>query len=136
MLLRQFSANQNVSGGIRGNTVAGEGVEPVTPSPSSPRVVALSLKCFSSLEAKIKCFIGHLYEGLEEHGISTFIDSKKLEKEEDIKKQFEYIERSMIFVLRVRKGDIPAFFGVEPSDVRNQNWLFKSALKDNQSNKK
>ncbi|KAF3777902.1 Disease resistance-like protein [Nymphaea thermarum] len=52
MLLRQFSTNQNVNGGIRGNMEVGEGMEPLTPSPSSPRVVDLSLKCFSALEAK------------------------------------------------------------------------------------
>ncbi|XP_049931215.1 disease resistance protein Roq1-like [Nymphaea colorata] len=50
-----------------------------------------------------KCFIGHLYEELEENGISTIIDSRKLEKGEDIEKLFEYIERSKIFVLVLSK---------------------------------
>ncbi|CAN6446216.1 unnamed protein product [Victoria cruziana] len=102
-------------------------------------------------------FTGHLYDSLqEERGVSTFIDSYKLEKGEKIDKLLEYIEKSKICILIIskryaeskwclkevtkclecNKEIIPVFFGVEPSDVRNQSGPFKYAFKRHESNKK
>ncbi|KAF3773767.1 Leucine-rich repeat soc-2-like protein [Nymphaea thermarum] len=96
-LLRQFSPNQNVNRRIRGNMEAGEGVEPLTPS---PRAGGSEFEVFLSFKGEDiqKGFIGHLLDGLKECGISTFIDSEKLEKGEEINNLLEYIERSKIFV--------------------------------------
>ncbi|XP_049934396.1 disease resistance protein Roq1-like [Nymphaea colorata] len=158
-LLRLLSGNQNIDVGIRGNTEAGEEVlETLTHSPPSPRAGGSEFEVFLSFRGEDirKRFIGHLYEGLEERNISTFIDSEKLKKGEEINKLFEYTERSKIFVpifserfaeskwclkevtksVECGKEIVPVFFGVEPSDVRNQSGPFKSAFKDHQSNKK
>ncbi|XP_049931895.1 disease resistance protein RPV1-like isoform X2 [Nymphaea colorata] len=159
MLLRQFSANQNGNEVIGGKTEAGEEVLLLlTPSPSSPKAGGSEFEVFLSFrgEDTRKGFTGHLHDGLEERGISTFIDCKKLEKGEEINKLLEYVDRSKIIVpifskcfaeskwclkevtksVECGKEIIPVFFGVEPSDVRNQSGPFKSAFKDHQSNKK
>ncbi|CAN6446067.1 unnamed protein product [Victoria cruziana] len=100
-------------------------------------------------------FTGHLYDSLRDRGVSTFIDSEKLEKGEEIDKLLEYIEKSEICILIIskryaeskwclkemtkcvecHKEIIPVFFGVEPSDVRHQSGPFKSAFKEYESNK-
>ncbi|XP_031478226.2 disease resistance protein RPV1-like [Nymphaea colorata] len=154
----QFSANQNGSGGIRGrNMEAGEEVLETLPSPSSPRVDGSEFEVFLSFRSEDtrKGFTGHLHDGLQERGITTFIDCEKLEKGEEINKLLEYIDRSKIVVpifskrfaeskwclkevtksVECGKEIIPVFFGVEPSDVCNQGGPFKSAFKDHQSNK-
>ncbi|XP_049931897.1 disease resistance protein RPV1-like isoform X2 [Nymphaea colorata] len=159
MLLRQFSANQNGNGRIKGNTEEGEEVlEPLTHSPSSQRAGGSEFDVFLSFrgEDTRKGFTGHLHDGLQERGITTFIDCEKLEKGEEINKLLEYIERSKIFVpifsqhfaeskwclkevtksVECGKKIIPVFFGIEPSDVRNQSGPFKSAFKDHEINKK
>ncbi|XP_049931900.1 disease resistance protein Roq1-like isoform X1 [Nymphaea colorata] len=129
-------------------------METLTPSPSSPRAGGSEFEVFLSFrgEDTRNRFIGHLYEGLELRGISTFIDSEKLEKGEEINKLLEYIERSKIFVpifsqcfaeskwclkevtksVECRKEIIPVFFGVEPSDVRNQTGPFRSAFEEHE----
>ncbi|XP_031476037.1 disease resistance protein RUN1-like isoform X2 [Nymphaea colorata] len=152
-----FSPTKNVDGGIRGsNTEAWEEVlETLTPSPSSDGSEFEVFLSFRGEDTR-KRFIGHLYEGLEDHSIPTFIDSEKLKKGEGIDKLLKYIKRSKIFVpifskrfaeskwclkevtksVECGKEIIPVFFGVEPSDVRNQSGPFKSAFKVHQSNKK
>ncbi|CAN6446218.1 unnamed protein product [Victoria cruziana] len=66
-------------------------------------------------------FTGHLYESLHYRGVSTFIDSEKLEKGEKMDKLLEYIEKSKICRLQMLCGMkmvfdkeiILVFFGVE-----------------------
>ncbi|KAF3783283.1 TMV resistance protein [Nymphaea thermarum] len=157
-LLRQLSGNQGIDGGIRGDTEAGEGLEPLTPLSSSSTTRGFEFEVFLSFrgEDTRKGFTGHLYEGLELRGVSTFMDSDKLERGEDINKLFEYIERSKICIpifskryadstwclkevtksVECGKEIVPVFFGVEPSDVRYQNGPFKSAFEKHESNKK
>ncbi|XP_031475733.1 disease resistance protein Roq1-like [Nymphaea colorata] len=157
-LLRQLSGNQGIDGGTRGDTEAGEELEPLTPLSSSSTTRGFEFEVFLSFrgEDTRKGFTGHLYEGLELRGVSTFMDSDKLERGEDINKLFEYIERSKICIpifskryadstwclkevtksVECGKEIVPVFFGVEPSDVRYQNGPFKYAFEKHESNKK
>ncbi|CAN6446217.1 unnamed protein product [Victoria cruziana] len=137
----QPSDNQN-SEEIGGSTEAAEEVES---SPASDYRVFLSFRGEDTRDA----FTSHLYDDLIASGISTFIDSEKLERGERIDKLFEYIERSKIIVVifsegyaesrwrlqevarsvECKKQIIPVFFGVQPSDVRKQSGPFKSAFR-------
>ncbi|XP_031475725.1 disease resistance protein RPV1-like isoform X2 [Nymphaea colorata] len=154
-LLRQLSG---CLGETREKTETGEEAEPLTPLSPSPGSSGFEFEVFLSFrgEDTRKGFTRHLYDDLELRGISTFIDSEKLEKGEEINKLFEYIEMSKICVpifsqryaeskwclkeitksVELGKEMVPVFFGVEPSDVRNQNGCFKSAFKKHESNKK
>ncbi|KAF3772330.1 TMV resistance protein [Nymphaea thermarum] len=51
-----------------------------------------------------KGFTSRLYQTLQDKGIHTFIDSEKLEKGQNVKELFGYIERSKIFVPIFSKG--------------------------------
>ncbi|KAF3778170.1 TMV resistance protein [Nymphaea thermarum] len=95
-----------------------------------------------------KGFTSHLYQALQDKGIHTFIDSKKLEKRQKVKELFGYTERSKIFVPIFSKGYadsewclkeitkmveckrliIPIFFDVEARDVRSQSGPFEPAF--------
>ncbi|KAF3784528.1 TMV resistance protein [Nymphaea thermarum] len=95
-----------------------------------------------------KGFTGHIYNALIQRGISTFIDSKELERGERIEELFNYIEASKIFVpvlskeyadsrwclreitKRVECGRliIPIFLGVPPAHVRRQEGPFGVAF--------
>ncbi|CAN6446186.1 unnamed protein product [Victoria cruziana] len=144
----QPSDNQNMEE-MGGSTEAAEEMES---SPASEYHVFLSFRGEDTRNG----FTSHLYDDLVGRGISTFIDSEKLEKGEKIDRLFEYIEKSKIIVVifseryaesrwclkevvrsvECKKQIIPVFFGVEPSDVRKQSGPFESAFRKHDKKQK
>ncbi|CAN6446185.1 unnamed protein product [Victoria cruziana] len=146
----QPSDNQNMEE-MGGSTEAGEEVETLPITGGSEFQVFLSFRGDDTR----KGFTSHLYDDLVGRGISTFMDSEKLEKGERIDKLFEYIERSKIIVVifseryaesrwclkevarsvECKKQIIPVFFGVEPSDVRKLEGTFGSEFRKHETNR-
>ncbi|XP_031474370.1 disease resistance protein L6-like [Nymphaea colorata] len=100
-------------------------------------------------------FISHLYKELNRFGVITFIDSEELQKGERISQLFHYMESSQIFIpilsknyaqskwclleaakmVEIAEGAqqkmrpiIPVFYHVDPSDVKDDGGLYKSAI--------
>ncbi|CAN6446071.1 unnamed protein product [Victoria cruziana] len=159
----KFTVEKDANGGASKENITGNSVSQLYDNQTTGKEVESSLisggsefHVFLSFrgEDTRKGFTSHLYDDLMGHGISTFIDSKKLEKGERIDKLFEYIEKSKIIVIifskryaqsrwclkevtrsvECKKEIIPVFFGVEPSDVRKQCGPFKSAFRKHESN--
>ncbi|CAN6446421.1 unnamed protein product [Victoria cruziana] len=157
-LLRQFSSNRNIDEGVRAIPEVREHLDQPLATPSSSRSGGSEFEVFLSFrgEDTRNGFTGHLYDSLHDRGVSTFMDSEKLEKGEQVDNLLEYMEKSKICVLIISenyadskwclkevakclecdKVIIPVFFRVDPSDVRNQSGPFKSAFKEHESNEK
>ncbi|XP_049932388.1 disease resistance protein RPV1-like [Nymphaea colorata] len=125
--------------------------EPSSPSSPPLREDGFQYDVFLSFRGPDtrKGFTSHLYQALQDKGIHTFMDSKKLKKGQKVKELFGYIERSKIFVPIFSKGYadsewclkeitnmveckrliIPVFFNVEPRDVRGQSGPFAPAFR-------
>ena len=106
-------------------------------------------------------FTGHLYKALDQKGIDTFIDDKKLRRGEEISPTLiTAIRRSRcsiivlsenyasskccleelveILVCKRTKNQrvVPIFYNVDPSHVRNQTGSFGEALAKHEKNEK
>ncbi|KAL6316201.1 hypothetical protein AAG906_017748 [Vitis piasezkii] len=78
-------------------------------------------------------FTGHLYKALDQKGIETFMDDKKLRTGEEISPTLvTAIQRSRTKNLKV----VPIFYNVDPSHVRNQTGSFGEALAKHKENLK
>ncbi|RVW59080.1 TMV resistance protein N [Vitis vinifera] len=81
-------------------------------------------------------FTGHLYKALDQKGIETFMDDKKLRTGEEISPTLvTAIQRSRVQKNQKSEG-LPIFYNVDPSHVRNQTGSFGEALAKHKENLK
>ena len=131
---------------------------PLSPSPSSSSTHQWKYEAFLSFrgEDTRKNFTAHLYDALNRRGIITFWDEEGLERGKPISNLFKAIEESQFAIIILSKNYasskwcldelvkivkcsketgliiLPVFYGVDPSDVRNQTGAFEQAFLDHQ----